>query len=758
MAYSPFTSKGYPFPKDREKYDSYRLGRAFFADGFTDDRRALYVFDHIDLLNKPYIKDQPLFYKGTEVPVTVYSTDSVTTMEAEYKKLDLAYDEIAVFLVQSPTDPANPLSTGVFATVFLGESMLKYSKLDEAEMRTKRFPVEKEDLDKLRKEVSAKGIITILNKDNALFAEDVEDIMGLAPKAKPKVHFTIGMFFDGTGNNRFNSDAVYYQNLIDDKDYGKIVNEKYYKDNERLLVTDPETRKSNTIKVTTDSSYWNPYSNVVLLHDLYEESNRNATRKEKDGSIKVTIKQYVQGIGTLRMEEDDIFGSGLAEGQRGIINKVEDGCAGISKQIKEVLGSDYQIGSLTFDVFGFSCGAAAARHFCNEILGPDSIEELHRPSVEKLEAKYEELLRADYHHTPIAVTHGDANRLHYYKYSLGRLGEALSKKDDRGIKVEYYPEKVKIGDSVASAVNIRFLGVFETVVSQMLVKEHLGHKLALLIRSIIPAIIEKLFDRVRQNVQGLGIEKIFHIIAEDERRKNFPITYAKEGVELKMPGAHSDVGGGYAAIAKERNILDFFAIVGNDYGSDVIGAEEIDSLNFYKNKGYCSATQIDFVKGSKKEIPMFFSKKYLKLIVQFMQLISTRILIPRYSAIPLHVMANVARDNDVPFSDPEKGNSKYSFEYKVPKELLKYKNAVSDNAKKQMDEKYLKIKKPLSGINKDDKSLILSKFVHLSANYNKALYFDRKDRSIFGIKSADKIMYANHPTDDLKRKTYDHGK
>jgi hypothetical protein len=33
---------------------------------------------------------------------------------------------------------------------------------------------------------------------------------------KTKVHFTIGMFFDGTGNNRFNSEEIYYKKLNDD--------------------------------------------------------------------------------------------------------------------------------------------------------------------------------------------------------------------------------------------------------------------------------------------------------------------------------------------------------------------------------------------------------------------------------------------------------------------------------------------------------------------------------------------------------------
>ena len=81
-------------------------------------------------------------------------------------------------------------------------------------------------------------------------------------KPKTKVNFTIGIFFDGTGNNRFNSEKNYYKNL--------------YRLN-KLSVKIPDEVEIKTIKgkikIDNTSSYWNPYSNITLLHDLYEQKN-----------------------------------------------------------------------------------------------------------------------------------------------------------------------------------------------------------------------------------------------------------------------------------------------------------------------------------------------------------------------------------------------------------------------------------------------------------------------------------------------------
>ena len=84
------------------------------------------------------------------------------------------------------------------------------------------------------------------------------------PKNALKVKLRIGVFFDGTGNNGFNSDAVYYKQ------------DRPFKNPNKLTV------KHNGFDVRTDSSYFNPYSNVQLLHDIYETKNIPPIKEEND--------------------------------------------------------------------------------------------------------------------------------------------------------------------------------------------------------------------------------------------------------------------------------------------------------------------------------------------------------------------------------------------------------------------------------------------------------------------------------------------
>ena len=89
------------------------------------------------------------------------------------------------------------------------------------------------------------------------------------------------MFFDGTGNNRFNSEKTYYSKINSA--------EAYYKGD-----TIPEhfefikTIKKNgneekvKVKVADRDSYWNPYSNVVKLFDLYKEVKTNNYRDDEN--------------------------------------------------------------------------------------------------------------------------------------------------------------------------------------------------------------------------------------------------------------------------------------------------------------------------------------------------------------------------------------------------------------------------------------------------------------------------------------------
>ncbi|MFA7449103.1 MAG: hypothetical protein WCY77_11755 [Weeksellaceae bacterium] len=80
-------------------------------------------------------------------------------------------------------------------------------------------------------------------------------------KYAEKVKIRIGVFFDGTGNNSYNSDAVYYRQTLP------------------LQEDDvPEVRHKG-FEVENGASYWNPYTNIKLLHDLYEEKTKRDDSK-----------------------------------------------------------------------------------------------------------------------------------------------------------------------------------------------------------------------------------------------------------------------------------------------------------------------------------------------------------------------------------------------------------------------------------------------------------------------------------------------
>ncbi|PHH39466.1 T6SS phospholipase effector Tle1-like catalytic domain-containing protein [Pseudomonas putida] len=175
---------------------------------------------------------------------------------------------------------------------------------------------------------------------------------GKEPAREPEkigIALRIGVFFDGTGNNANNTAAGLLcgaQHPIAPQDIPASC---------MPYMSDP------------DSSYGNDVSNVKKLSELYEAPRRaegEGPRKKASGMV------YVEGIGTRSGEEDSKFGAGTGRGETGVAGRVQSSFALIEQRITEVLDKnpDSEITSLTFDTFGFSRGAAAARHFANEIV------------------------------------------------------------------------------------------------------------------------------------------------------------------------------------------------------------------------------------------------------------------------------------------------------------------------------------------------------------------------------------------------------
>jgi hypothetical protein len=175
---------------------------------------------------------------------------------------------------------------------------------------------------------------------------------GNEPAREPEktgIALRIGVFFDGTGNNANNAAAGLLcgaHHPIAAKDIDASC---------KPYMSDP------------DSSYGNDVSNVKKLSDLYEApriAEGEGVRKRASRMI------YIEGIGTRAGQKDSKLGAGAGRGETGVAGRVQSSFTAIEQRIRQVLNDNpgSEISSLTFDTFGFSRGAAAARHFANEVV------------------------------------------------------------------------------------------------------------------------------------------------------------------------------------------------------------------------------------------------------------------------------------------------------------------------------------------------------------------------------------------------------
>ncbi|APC19457.1 hypothetical protein BLL42_27365 (plasmid) [Pseudomonas frederiksbergensis] len=182
--------------------------------------------------------------------------------------------------------------------------------------------------------------------DSVLEEEEEEEELD---EEKPVgITLRIGVFFDGTLNNANNSalgQLCGATHAIKPEDLDASC---------RPYMADP------------DSSYANDESNIKKLSDLYYSTEETEESKLQGEVFRML---YVDGIGTSSGQADSMMGAGMGRGATGVSGKVEESFREISKRIFRLFQTnpDSKIISLTFDAFGFSRGAAAARHFANEV-------------------------------------------------------------------------------------------------------------------------------------------------------------------------------------------------------------------------------------------------------------------------------------------------------------------------------------------------------------------------------------------------------
>ncbi|MCX7129057.1 DUF2235 domain-containing protein, partial [Aeromonas sp.] len=111
-----------------------------------------------------------------------------------------------------------------------------------------------------------------------------------------------------------------------------------------------------------NNSEKNDITNIGKAHRLYLPPTETTP----------TVAVYVEGIGTVKGQDDTKTGAGADKGETSSTSRVEQACrtqivAEIKEQLSEILPSIECIHKVEFDVFGFSRGASAARQFVNRI-------------------------------------------------------------------------------------------------------------------------------------------------------------------------------------------------------------------------------------------------------------------------------------------------------------------------------------------------------------------------------------------------------
>jgi hypothetical protein len=305
-------------------------------------------------------------------------------------------------------------------------------------------------------------------------------VVGKKPDPGPGkvgVKVKAAIFFDGTGNNQSN-----IKKRLKDSSY--MVPGHFTSDDSR-------------------ASYEQYYSNVAILYFMH--------KKRVPGERIASV--YVEGIGTTNDGDDDTPGSGFGSGPTGIVDRVTWGINKLRGAINKTYYADTEyLEELTVYVFGFSRGAAAARHFC-----------ARRANSRGRANNLCQALRV----APAAVT-----------IKFVGLFDSVSSFDDTGNE----PGKAEWSGKA------RRHGLDGD-------KEFLNDV----------AELHLTFDADPQ------VQQVMHLVAADEYRLNFSCTTIGsavrqgKGLDVRLPGAHSDIGGGYADnLLEERrysgwgNNFDFF--------------------------------------------------------------------------------------------------------------------------------------------------------------------------------------------------------
>ncbi|MEJ5065030.1 DUF2235 domain-containing protein [Erwinia sp. MYb375] len=489
-----------------------------------------------------------------------------------------------------------------------------------------------------------------------------------AKKKRREITLTIGVFFDGTGNNADNS--ADRQNACAGEHYG-------------MSDGDAESTLSQCVRLKRShsgiaaGSYLGYYTNVYWLNRLYTTSFPN---DDKHGQIKI----YIEGIGTESGKGDSAYGVGTGRGNTGVVRKTDKAVAALVVAIKNHLDkpSEYGISivrELQFDIFGFSRGAAAARHFANRVFDQDDA-------------------------IVAAIKAG--------------LGE------------------VKFNGTPSGKT--RFLGIFDTVAG---------------IGTPVNGFNPHSADTGEVNIvlrPGVA-EKVFHITAQHECRFNFALNSVKPAwPELVLPGAHSDIGGGYNPDEHEACFLT------RPQFETVLASVSDKETATYRHAGAQFGIMTRYpaiaplLEGNVIKLRAWHDDRMPADRYGMLQKRSGAALILErptrndWSKVALRVMIDAAQDAGVVFEPilPKDDN------LSLPTELKElYKKAI-------MMGRAVRNGQSVSEYTTAEITALAGKYLHCSANWNSVMR-DSQGRITGAVKPAKLVTFTNRPDERWQRTIYD---
>lgn len=494
----------------------------------------------------------------------------------------------------------------------------------------------------------------------------------IAPEAKPPeespvrhVTLVLGIFFDGTGNNAANTENMLASCSAQGFDLTSPDAESILKRSASELMG------LNGAEATSYAGY---YTNIHWLHELYSR-----TFSATDGYLQQAI--YVEGIGTQAGKPDSVVGMGLGLAECGVIAKTDDAVNQLAAAIAaplRLLKGNFVIDHLLFDIFGFSRGAAAARHFANRIQCEDR-----------------------------AIINAIASGMGQHEYTGTAAGKT------------------------------RFIGLFDTVAA-----------IGTPANGMDPHSADT--GDVNLALRPGVAQKVFHITARNECRYNFALNSVSPAwPELSLPGAHSDIGGGYLPQTREdlflsRPLVETLPADTPNERSRVYQRAAAELPELERSAAIAPVVRTNTVTTQTWEDGFVPADRYGQMQKRTFAALALRHRIVKHdwSMVTLRVMLDAAKEAGVLFDDVDDIN-----ELNISGDLV----SLCERAREMG--KSARFRTSTVGFSQEETDKIAKSYIHCSANWN-AIATDKSGGLRGGASASEVIGFVNRPDENWVRTVY----